>query len=63
MSSWWWKASPDEDGNIANIQAVNSCLGEHVTNLMDDFDGNVVHLSVLEYMFGNWNCCYTGVIE
>lgn len=63
MSSWWWKAAPDENGAVPTIQAVNSCLGDEVTNMMDDFDGGTKHLGGPEYMYGSWNACYTGVIE
>jgi len=62
ISAFWWQSSPGEMG-VCTIKATNSCLGEDVTNLMDDMDGLLKHAGGPEYMWGMWNSCYTGVIE
>jgi hypothetical protein len=63
LSSWWWKASPDPAGFMPSLRAVRSCLGESVSNFMDEFNGVLKHLGGPEYMFASWSDCYTGVIE
>jgi hypothetical protein len=63
LSSWWWKASPDPAGFMPSLEATCSCLGEPVSNFMDEYNGVIKHLGGLEYMQTIWSTCYTGVIE
>lgn len=63
MSSWWWIASPQEDGSVAYIADTHSCLGSNVLNYMDDIHGNPKSLGGPLNMHGSTSTCYTGVIE
>jgi hypothetical protein len=63
LSVWWFQASPQDDGAVAIIEAVHSCLGLHTTNMMQEFGGTLLHLGEPGYMYDIWNACYTGVIE
>lgn len=63
ISSWWLKASPNCDGNMATLNVSGSCLGAEVVNYEDDIQGDTKSLGGPESMEAHTSATYVGVIE